>query len=316
MDVVGRTVLVLGSGLVGTFTARALCRSGVPVVVADVEPSRPYFRRYGPAHVPVVHVDMLDERQVAEVIERHAVEAVALVAGPSATAFALDAERGWRTSVDGPACVARAARSAGARRLVFLSSFSVYGNPRVERIGEAVPPAPDTHYGRAKAAAEASVERHRGDLQLAVLRSCGVFGPMERGRIGGQAARLFSVALVRALEGRVVVSGRDGPWDEFLYVKDLARAITLVASAPNLPDDVVANVGTGRLTTRADIIEAISDVIPDVEIVVREDPSAVPRWAPLDVTRIQRLTGFSSEFSLADALRDQLAEAIESGSAA
>ena len=53
--------------------------------------------------------------------------------------------------------LATAARAAGARRFVAISSFSIFGNRQA--IDETTPPCPEDHYGEAKLAAEHGLER-------------------------------------------------------------------------------------------------------------------------------------------------------------
>jgi len=73
----------------------------------------------------------------------------------------------------GAACAARQ-----VRRLVHVSTVSVYGAARGEVVDEETPCAPRTPYEVEKHAAEQILERHaRGRFELVILRPTAVFGP-------------------------------------------------------------------------------------------------------------------------------------------
>ena len=144
--------------------------------------------------------------------------------------------------------IAGMARTAGVRRLVFLSSTSVYGFDREGRISERSAVWPEHPYGRALLADETWLrERDRPDV--VVLRAPQGFGPDEpvsgrlfhwiaSGRLalpgGGRAARTFLAGadlgrgfLAAAVRGQAgvayVLGGIRGSWRELL----LAAAETL-----------------------------------------------------------------------------------------
>ncbi len=75
--------------------------------------------------------------------------------------------------------IARAAREAGARRFLHLSSGGVYGDGRTATPHrEAETPNPGTAYERSKLAAEMSVRRGLDDsrVECVILRPAGIFG--------------------------------------------------------------------------------------------------------------------------------------------
>jgi len=73
----------------------------------------------------------------------------------------------------GAACAARK-----VRRLVHVSTVSVYGAARGELVDEDTPCAPRTPYEQEKHAAEQVLERHAGGrFELVLLRPTAVFGP-------------------------------------------------------------------------------------------------------------------------------------------
>lgn len=305
--------LVLGTGLVGTFTARALEERGSTVVAADLAPSPGYFTRFGPdVRTPLLTIDILDGAAVRSVLERFAIECVVLAAGRNGGASAADVSDARLVNVDGPCSVAREALATGVHRLVFISSFAVYGNPAVDLLREDLRLTPKTEYGRMKVAAEEALDRYRGgELDLVILRPCGVYGPVDRPARAGHAARLFSSALGQAVAGELVLRASAGAGDEYIYVKDLARAVALVARCTLPGRDRVFNVGAGSLTMPKEILEALDTLIPGARLSLEWDVGQPERSrAPLDIERLRRAFAFEPRFSITDGLRDQIMELI------
>jgi nucleoside-diphosphate-sugar epimerase len=302
---------VLGTGLVGTFVARALEEQGSTVVAADLAPSRGYFTRFGPnVGTPLLTVDILDGTAIRSVLEGYGIRCVVLTAGLNGAASAADVSSARRVNVEGPCLVAREALAAGVHRLVYLSSFAVYGKPAVDRLTEDLPLTPETEYGRMKAAAEAALNQCCSNkLDLVVLRPCGVYGPVSQPTRAGHAAHLFSRVLAQAVSGQLVLRAPAGAGDEYLYVKDLGRAIALIARC-TLPNDVrVFNVGSGSLTTAKDILKAIETLIPAAQLRLEQDECRPERSrAPLDIARLRRAVAFEPRFSITAGLRDQVLE--------
>lgn len=83
---------------------------------------------------------------------------------------------------------ARAAKAHGAGQFIFFSSMSVYGMT-TGRITAQTVPAPNTHYGKSKWAAEQGMEALADDsFRIAVLRPPMIYGPGCRGNYPRLAA--------------------------------------------------------------------------------------------------------------------------------
>src|SRR5687768_16792449 len=112
-------VLVFGTGLVGTFAARALAEEGAAVVTADLNPVPDYFRTYGPrGHAGPAQADMLNPAEIRPLLEAQSVDVVVVAAGLLGEACRREPETAWEVNVEGPRVVAEAALRAGVRRLV------------------------------------------------------------------------------------------------------------------------------------------------------------------------------------------------------
>ena len=130
----------------------------------------------------------------------------------------------------------RAARAAGVRRFVHVSTVSVYGRPRNLPCGEGDIKAPRTPFERARWRAEqAAWLACREGAPLTVLRPALVYGPTLR---RGPVRALALVALFNAGKRRVPIIRR-GPVTHLVHLDDVAGAALHVAEHAD-DRDVVA----------------------------------------------------------------------------
>jgi nucleoside-diphosphate-sugar epimerase len=304
-------VLVLGAGQVGTFSARALHETGVPVVVGDVQPALGYFSRFGPrGSVDLVAVDILDADHIRMVLDRYGVDRIVLAAGLVGAACSNYPEHAWAVNVEGPRRVCEAALDRNLARLVFLSSLAVYGPSRKELVSEDEPIAPRSEYGRTKAAAEEVLQGflERG-LDIVVLRPCGVYGPLRFGG-GSQSAQLIEAVLLAAFhQQQLAIAAAPGVADEYIYVKDLASAVSRITSLTGRPAQHVLNVGAGIKTSPDDILRVLRRLVPSLDAKVERTGQIVAEWTPqLNGNRIRQICGFEPAFDFEHGMADYVEE--------
>ncbi len=136
----------------------------------------------------------------------------------------------------------RAARDAGVRRFVHLSTVSVYGRPRNLPCAEGEPKLPRSAFERARWRAEQSAWlAFRQGAPLSVLRPTLVYGPTLR---GGLMRGLALLALLGASRRHVPIIRR-GPVVHVVHLEDVARAAADVVEHPSDADVVgrAFNVG-------------------------------------------------------------------------
>jgi len=167
--------------------------------------------------------------------------------------------------------VVEAARRAGVRRIVHLSTADVYGPDHFVRINEKGPLKPVHAYERLKLMEEVWLRDAADDLEVVVLRPARVFGVgedwliprlvlgMSRGRLwlpgGGRSAQTFITAadvgracLAAADRGRpgqvYLIAGFDSSWREFLEL--VAHALDIPSNVSSLPYDLAFLRGLGE----------------------------------------------------------------------
>jgi UDP-glucose 4-epimerase len=91
------------------------------------------------------------------------------------------------------------------------------------------------------------------------------------------------------------------------YIKDAARAITLLQTTPALKRPAY-NIGSGRPTTNQRIVEAIRTLIPSFNVELPSRPLAdgpAPVWY-FDITALREDTGFEPQFDVEAGIADYI----------
>ncbi len=197
-----------------------------------------------------------------------------------------------------------AARAAGARRFVYVSSSEVYGTAHTVPMTEEHAAFPMTVYGAAKLAGEAYTRAfHRTyGYPTVVVRPFNTYGP--RSHHEGDCGEVIPKFLLRCLAGRpMVVFGDGSQTRDFTFVTDTARGILAAGFAADAVGQTV-NLGSGReisITGLAREIRAVAGR-PSAPT-VHEDPRPgdVLRLCA-DITRARQLLGFEPCVSLHDGL--------------
>jgi nucleoside-diphosphate-sugar epimerase len=212
--------------------------------------------------------------------------------------------------------VAEAAHLAGVSRLVYTTTHGVYDfdKCRAAPITEQSPVSSATVYAACKLSAEHLLEalsRAYG-LDVIALRLTNVYGrgTYVGGSTGGEHFNALVEPVALGQAGRILpaVKGR-GEW---LYVKDAARALVLAAERTERSGYLVACIGTGVLSTEADIMAAVRAVIPDARF--EEVPQAGPvhrapeRPQPYDLSYARQVLGYEPRWDLRAGVADYIRE--------
>ena len=208
-------------------------------------------------------------------------------------------------NVEGTLNVLLAARDEGIRRVVFSSSASVYGSSRQMPTTEDSPADPISPYGVAKLAAErycVSFSRVYESFETVVLRYFNVFGP--RQSPFSQYAAAVPLFITKIAAGEEIVVFGDGEQSrDFTFVDNVVDA-TIRAGEAQGANGEIFNVAAGSPASVNHVAETIAEIVG--EPVRRRDLPARPgdlrdSWA--DLSKSQRVLGYTPEIALADGLR-------------
>jgi nucleoside-diphosphate-sugar epimerase len=161
----------------------------------------------------------------------------------------------YAVNVTGAENVCRAALAAGVRRLVHISSWTVYGMDLGRPAREDFPLAPFPEpYAVTKTEGDKLVQRliAREHLPAAIIRPGTFFGPGDRLHFGRMADRL------RAGKGIVVGSGRNAL--PFVYVTDVVQGLLLAADRENAVGQAY-NITNDQPIIQAECLRAIAQEI-------------------------------------------------------
>lgn len=292
------TLVVGGSGFIGTHLVERLLEDGHPVRVYDRSPNR--FRATPP------EAEYVEGELGNHGLIREAVEGVEVVFHFVSTTLP-------KTSNDDPIYDVRsnlvdtiqlleACVEAGVRKVVFSSSGgTVYGPPETVPISEDHPTNPISSYGIVKLAIEKylGLFHHLYGLDYAALRISNPYGPWQdpasqQGAIG--------VFLHRIRTGQpITIWGDGGVVRDYLYISDLVDALELAAETET--ERKVINIGHGHGASLNELLELMSKVVdgdPAVEYLPAR-PLDVP-VSVLDIGRAEAELGWIPETDLADGI--------------
>src|SRR4051794_14767617 len=295
-------VVTGGAGYIGSTLVPLLLAGGHRVTVID----RLYFgeaqlaaalARY-PEQLRLVRADIrrVDPRAF------EGIEALVDLAGISNDpSCELDPELTRSINLDGALRVARLAQAAGATRIVFASSCSVYGHGAGLKLTEESPLAPVSLYAHCKADVEKGLfdlARTTG-IAVTALRFATVFGLSEKMRFDLAVNVMTKNAYIAR---KITVDGGGQQWRPFVHVRDVAEAVSRALAAPaEKVKGQVVNVGSNDNNIRIkNLAYRVRDLVAGTEIVM----------APTDPD----LRDYNVSFEKAGALLDfRHARTIEDG---
>lgn len=208
--------LVTGAaGFLGRHVLRRLQDDGVDTTGFDLRPAEGLEGHF-------VLGDLLDLDRLAGAAKAHdvichigAIGDVYLATEQPALAAAVN--------VTGSANVAEVARRVGAR-VVYASTWEVYGRPRYEPIDESHPREPDHPYNITKLAGESLLlaADHLQDVPVLALRLGTAYGT------GLRPNSVFRIFIDRARSGEpILIQGDGSQARQFTHTADIARAFSL-----------------------------------------------------------------------------------------
>jgi nucleoside-diphosphate-sugar epimerase len=234
-----------GAGFLGLHLARRLLADGHEVRTLDLAPLDDAELERG---VEELRGDVRSERDARALVEGARI----LVHAAAALPIQGSRESIRSVNVDGTATLLAAAAEAGVRRVVLVSSTSVYGVPKVHPIHENDPLVGVGAYGESKIEAE-QVTRDFGrrGLDFAIVRPKTFIGPERLG--------VFEILFDWIREGRRIYTLGDGSNRyQLLAVEDLVDAIVVAARRRAAAGETL-NVGAKEFGTVRSDLQALID---------------------------------------------------------
>ena len=307
-----KTLVFGGAGFVGLNIAERLLADGEAVVLFDRLPlpaaATAAFAAL-PGSLDIVQGDVNDLEAITRAMTY---EIDTVVLGSAVTADAAretrDPETILQINLMALTPILRAARDAGVRRVVNLSSAAAYGQAAVgvAMVDENTPPQPTGLYGITKFTSE-MIGGRLADLwsmDFVSLRLSGVFGPWERATgVRDTTSPQFQITEA-ARRGMPALLARPGLRD-WVYAPDVAQAVHRVARASALKHRIY-NVSAPESWSALAWGRQLAALRPGFECrLIREgeaptiDLHAPLDRAPLSVARLQDEFGWQAGFGMA-----------------
>jgi UDP-glucose 4-epimerase len=211
------------------------------------------------------------------------------------------------TNVGGTVSLMEAMRDVGVRRVVFISSGTVYGQQDRQPLTESMAPNPRSPYAVSKLAAEYYV-RTIGALwgiETVSLRVFNAFGPGQP--LPASHPPVIPNMLRQAVrKGTLVLHGDGAQTRDFVYVDDVVRAMVAAATAPKV-DRTVINIGTGYETSIQALARQVLEVTgSSAEIIKAARTSAGATRMCADLSLAADLLSFEARIDLRRGLEKTL----------
>jgi UDP-glucose 4-epimerase len=297
-----------GAGFIGSNLVDALLARGDEVTVLDDLSTGRRGNLDGALAngATLVEKDIRDAAAVAKLAESARPEVVFHLAAQidvrkSVADPAFDAS----VNVGGTANVLEAARAAGSRRFVFVSTGgAIYGEGEGQQLplDEEAPIAPMSAYGQSKFAAEgylALYERLYG-LSGVALRLGNVYGPRQD-PLGEAGVIAIFCGKLRAGE-RPTVFGDGTQTRDYIYVGDVVAA-ALAATEAEATGPI--NIGTGVETDVLELARLLAELgdTGDFEPELAPPRAGEVQRISIDPARAKRELGWTARTALGDGLR-------------
>ncbi len=209
-----------------------------------------------------------------------------------------------QVNVGGTVTLMEAMRDVGVRRVVFISSGTIYGNQKTQPVRESCRPNPRSPYAVSKLSAEYYI-RSIGDLwgiETVCLRVFNAYGPDQR--MPPTNAPVIPYCIRQSLDqGTIVVHGDGRQTRDYVYVDDVVDAMAAAAITPDI-NRLIINVGSGKETSVNDVIREVLKITGmNPEIVMNKTHDSGPSRMQADLTVARKKLGYRPKVDLHEGLK-------------
>jgi UDP-glucose 4-epimerase len=290
-----------GSGFIGSHVVDELLSRGHQVGVLDM--AKPRWEPVRSGACQFIAADLTDLASVSQAVV--GADAICHLAGVGDVYLA--AREPYTAALlngAGTAHVAEAAVRNGVRKVVYASTWEVYGEPQYQPIDEAHPCNPDHPYNITKYMGERLLlsYEHLKQLPVVALRLGTAFGARMRPN------SVFSLFINKALAGETItIQGTGEQSRQFTHARDIARAFAMAAES-DVHGEVINTVAAQPISIRQ-LAEMVQRRLPtEIQYVPARAGDIQP--AIINSSKAQRLLGWQAEVEFSDGLDELIDVAI------
>jgi len=296
-----------GAGYIGSHFCKLASGVGhCPVVLDNLSTGHKEFVKFG----PLVMSDIRNTSDLIEALKTHKIEAVVHFAAKSLVSESMKDPKGYfDNNVEGTRSLLEAMRVSGVKKIVFSSSASVYGQPKIQPISEDDPKFPINPYGESKLACEKEIAKaHEAwGLNVVILRYFNVIGQDPEGELwekhNPETHIVPNIYRAWTEKNPFKVFGQDYKTPDGTCVRDyvdvndlgmvhLDALNWLGATVQSGNHFMISNVGLGRGYSIKEVLGAFNKVfgaLPPLEMAPRREGD--PDTLISDVTRFRSWCG-------------------------
>lgn len=301
-----KVVVTGGAGFIGSHLVKGLIARGVYTIVLDdlsAGKIENIPNKAGFAHRSVTETHLQKDFLNSYIVALfHGVDYVfhlAAIAGVPQSVK--DPEITYKVNVGGTIEVLKAAKATGVKKVIFVSSCSVYGEASSKVQNEELTPNPISPYAKTKLQAEGYCKyytEHYG-LPTVCLRYFNVYGEGQSPH--SQYALAVPAFIHNAKQGLPLTIYGDGKQGrDFIFIDDIVNATIYAAESDMLG---VYNVGSGKETLVNTLAKVILGIVESKSEMLYSKPrQGDPRHACADITKLVS-AGFRPKWSLKQGLR-------------
>lgn len=209
-----------------------------------------------------------------------------------------------QVNVGGTVTLMEAMRDVGVRRVVFISSGTVYGNQPVQPVSENSIPNPRSPYAVSKLAAEFYVKSIGSlwGIETVSLRVFNAYGP-------GQHHPPVHTPVIPGFlrqaweNGTIVIHGDGNQTRDYVYLDDVVEAMAAASTAPDV-NQLTINVGSGTEMSIRDLSKLVIEITgghPEVVYNPRNEGGLSRLCA--DISLAREKLAYEPKVSLAEGLQ-------------
>ncbi len=251
-----------------------------------------------------VEADIRDLDVMGKIV--HDVDAVIHLAAIVSVPFSLENPAlTYDVNVNGTRDLLASCVRSGVKKVIFISSSSVYGAPRYLPVDEAHPTDPISPYASSKLDGERCCEEfnERAGLDVVVLRLFNVYGPRQTlGEYSGVITKFFEcVERSRSL----VIYGDGSQTRDFVHATDVANAILTLVQGDNVGG--VFNIGYGKAVSIGDLAKTVMSLSgKDCGITYQPSRDGDIAHSVADILKARKAFAYSPQVPLEEGLQDLL----------
>lgn len=304
-----------GTGFIGSRVVRDLVREGEKVIVYDWYPSdlnlaRLLTRKEIENNVRIIQGDVTDFVHIASVVKQNSINRIVHLAALLLHDINANPLAGLQINSVGTINIFEAAKLFGIKKVVWISSGSVFGPPEAyveEYIPNDAPHYPQNLYGATKSIDEQFAIYYVNEygLDITAIRLVLVYGAWQK---NGRTARIIQQMVANpalGISGKVPAA-RDNVLG-WTYVDDATRAI--IMACKSIKPKTLSFSVRGAIHSVGEIADYVKDLIPQSDITLlplERSKSHLIMTCKYDTKRIEEELGFHTQWSMKQGIKETI----------